>query len=66
MGVNPSAMMAISIACSWKSGTPSVFSAGRFAFSERGGACPIWNIHETFTDPRRLHTQMVELPGGST
>ena len=42
------------------------FSAGRFAFSERGGACPIWNIHETFTDPGRLHTQMVELPDGST
>lgn len=42
------------------------FSAGRFAFSERGGACPIWNIHESFTDAGRLHTQMVELPGGAT
>ena len=42
------------------------FSAGRFAFSERGGACPIWNIHESFSDPGRLHTQMVELPDGST
>ena len=42
------------------------FSAGRFAFSERGGACPIWNIHESFTDPGRLHTQMVALPDGST
>ena len=41
------------------------FSAGRFAFSERGGACPIWNIHESFTDPGRLHTQMVELPDGT-
>jgi len=42
------------------------FSAGRFAFSERGGACPIWNIHESFTDPGRLHTQMVELPDGAS
>jgi len=38
------------------------FSAGKFAFANQGGACPIWNIHETFTDPGRLHTQMVQLP----
>lgn len=47
------------------------FSAGRFAFSEQGGACPIWNIHECFTDPGRIHTQLVQLPsngdrGGET
>jgi predicted transcriptional regulator len=24
------------------------FSAGKFAFANQGGACPIWNIHETF------------------
>ncbi len=40
------------------------FSAGRFAFSEQGGACPIWNIHECFADPGRIHTQLVELPEG--
>ena len=38
------------------------FSAGKFAFADQGGACPIWNIHETFTDPGKLHTQMVQLP----
>ena len=42
------------------------FSAGRFAFSEQGGACPIWNIHECFTDPGRIHTQLVQLPEGET
>ena len=47
------------------------FSAGRFAFSEQGGACPIWNIHECFADPSRIHTQLVQLPehdnrGGET
>ena len=38
------------------------FSAGKFAFANQGGACPIWNIHETFSDPGRLHTQLVQLP----
>lgn len=42
------------------------FSAGKFAFANQGGACPIWNIHETFTDPGRLHTQMVRLPPSGT
>ena len=42
------------------------FSAGKFAFANQGGACPIWNIHESFTDPGRLHTQMVQLPDGAT
>ena len=42
------------------------FSAGRFAFSETGGACPIWNIHEAFTDTGKLHTQLVQLPEGET
>lgn len=42
------------------------FSAGKFAFSQAGGACPIWNIHESFTDPGRIHTQLVQLPEGET
>lgn len=42
------------------------FSAGKFAFANQGGACPIWNIHETFSDPWRLHTQMVQLPDKAT
>ena len=27
------------------------FSAGKFAFANQGGACPIWNIHETSQTP---------------
>ncbi|MEP3654272.1 MAG: short-chain fatty acyl-CoA regulator family protein [Litorimonas sp.] len=42
------------------------FSAGKFAFANQGGACPIWNIHETFSDPGRLHTQLVQLPDKAT
>lgn len=42
------------------------FSAGKFAFANQGGACPIWNIHETFSDPGQLHTQMVQLPDKAT
>jgi len=42
------------------------FSAGKFAFANQGGACPIWNIHETFSHPGRLHTQLVQLPDKAT
>jgi predicted transcriptional regulator len=42
------------------------FSAGKFAFANQGGACPIWNIHETFSNPGRLHTQLVQLPDKAT
>ncbi|MBC6402634.1 MAG: DUF2083 domain-containing protein [Hyphomonadaceae bacterium] len=38
------------------------FSAGRFHFSQFGGACPLWNIHECFQGPGRIHTQIVQLP----
>ncbi|MEM6534305.1 MAG: short-chain fatty acyl-CoA regulator family protein [Pseudomonadota bacterium] len=37
-------------------------SAGRFHFSKFGGACPLWNIHECFQFPGRVHTQIVQLP----
>ncbi|MDJ0920283.1 MAG: short-chain fatty acyl-CoA regulator family protein [Henriciella sp.] len=38
------------------------FSSGRFHFSKFGGACPLWNIHECFQTPGRVHTQMIEMP----
>lgn len=37
------------------------FSAGRFHFSQFGGACPLWNIHETFQTPGKTVTQMIQM-----
>ena len=42
------------------------FSAGRFQFSQLGGACPLWNIHECFATPGQPLTQMIEMPDEST
>jgi XRE family transcriptional regulator, fatty acid utilization regulator len=42
------------------------FSAGRFHFSKLGGACPLWNIHECFQSPGRVHTQIIEMPDETT
>jgi predicted transcriptional regulator/DNA-binding XRE family transcriptional regulator len=35
-----------------------------FPFARHGGACPLWNVHETFQTPGRLLTQHLELPDG--
>ena len=42
------------------------FSAGRFHFSQFGGACPLWNIHETFQTPGKTVSQMVQMPDETT
>ena len=42
------------------------FSAGRFHFSQFGGACPLWNIHETFQIPGETLTQLVQMPDDTT
>ncbi len=42
------------------------FSAGRFHFSQFGGACPLWNIHECFLTPGRVHTQIIQMPDETT
>ena len=42
------------------------FSAGRFHFSKFGGACPLWNIHETFETPGRVRSQIIQLPDDTT
>lgn len=42
------------------------FSAGRFAFSRFGGTCPLWNIHEAFEGPDRVHTQVIRMPEGAS
>lgn len=38
------------------------FSAGRFPFSKFGGACPLWNIHQSFQSPGQIFTQIIEMP----
>lgn len=42
------------------------FSAGRFHFSQLGGACPLWNIHECFQTPGKTITQMIQMPDETT
>ena len=42
------------------------FSAGRFHFSKFGGACPLWNVHESFENPGRVRTQVVQMPDDTT
>ncbi|MEM8936343.1 MAG: short-chain fatty acyl-CoA regulator family protein, partial [Pseudomonadota bacterium] len=40
------------------------FSGGVFPFAQYGGSCPLWNIHETFRTPRKVLTQIMQLPDG--
>ena len=35
-----------------------------FPFARHGGACPLWSLFETFSMPRRVVTQWLELPDG--
>ena len=42
------------------------FSAGRFHFSRFGGTCPLWRVHDTFSTPGRIVTQLIELPDRTT
>lgn len=39
-------------------------SATRLSFARYGGACPLWNVHEAFEAPDRLHVQVAEMPDG--
>jgi len=41
------------------------FNATSFHLAEHGGACPRWDIHQTFKTPGRVIPQFVELPDGS-
>jgi predicted transcriptional regulator/DNA-binding XRE family transcriptional regulator len=40
------------------------YSGGVFPFARYGGSCPLWTIHETFRSPRKIMTQIIELPDG--
>jgi predicted transcriptional regulator/transcriptional regulator with XRE-family HTH domain len=42
------------------------FSASGFHFSRFGGSCPRWIVHEAFTTPGMIRTQIARLPDGST
>lgn len=37
-------------------------SSGSFNFSKFGGTCPLWNLHECFQTPEKIHTQIIQLP----
>lgn len=40
-------------------------SATAFHFARHGGACPLWQVHEAFSQPGRLLTQVAEMPDGA-
>lgn len=42
------------------------FSAGRFHFSRFGGTCPLWQVHDTFTTPGRIVSQIIRMPDDTT
>ncbi len=41
-------------------------SATAFHFSRVGGSCPLWVVHDAFSMPGRVHTQVSEMPDGRT
>ncbi|MEM8581400.1 MAG: short-chain fatty acyl-CoA regulator family protein [Pseudomonadota bacterium] len=40
------------------------FNSTSFQLAEYGGACPVWNLHDTFRSPGVILPQFVELPDG--
>ncbi|ATE59807.1 helix-turn-helix domain-containing protein [Thauera sinica] len=40
-------------------------SATAFHFARHGGACPLWHVHDAFTRPGEILTQIAEMPDGS-
>lgn len=41
-------------------------SATSFHFARLGGVCPLWNIHEAFSSPNTILTQLARMPDGKT
>ncbi|EGD56604.1 hypothetical protein SCNU_03597 [Gordonia neofelifaecis NRRL B-59395] len=39
-------------------------SATAFHFSRVGGSCPLWVVHDAFSTPGRIRTQVSEMPDG--
>lgn len=40
------------------------YDGGGFPFARLGGSCPLWNVHSSFRTPRKILTQILELPDG--
>ncbi|SIO57137.1 hypothetical protein SAMN05444722_3689 [Rhodovulum sp. ES.010] len=40
-------------------------NATPFALAEKGGSCPVWNIHDAFSAPDVILPQLVEMPDGA-
>lgn len=38
--------------------------SANFPFARHGGGCPLWTLHQVFTTPRTVVTQLLELPDG--
>ncbi|MEJ1353974.1 MAG: short-chain fatty acyl-CoA regulator family protein [Candidatus Sedimenticola sp. (ex Thyasira tokunagai)] len=41
-------------------------SATSFHFARLGGVCPLWNVHEAFSYPNTILTQLAQMPDGKT
>lgn len=41
-------------------------SATAFHFSRVGGSCPLWVVHDAFSAPGRIMTQVAQMPDGRT
>src|SRR5690606_16643938 len=39
-------------------------SATAFHFSRVGGSCPLWIVHDTFSTPGKIRTQVAQMPDG--
>ncbi len=41
-------------------------SASSFHFAHSGGACALWNVHDAFSAPGKILTQVAQMPDGKT
>ncbi len=41
-------------------------SASSFHFAHSGGACALWNVHDAFSSPGKVLTQVAQMPDGKT
>ncbi len=42
------------------------FSGAGFPFARFGGGCPRWIVYEAFRTPGKIHTQLAQMPDGTT
>lgn len=38
------------------------YASGSFHFSRFGGTCPVWNVHDSFSSPRKINSQIIQMP----